>query len=58
MGSLQTVREDLILTKCTLPECEVLRSHEETTSGLGEAGWHLGSQCGQAERKRGMRKKQ
>jgi len=44
MGRIQTVREALVLTKFTLPECEVLRSHEETTSGLGEAGWHLGSQ--------------
>jgi hypothetical protein len=47
MDSTRTVRADLVLTKFTLPVCEVLRSHEETTSGLGEAGWHLGSQCGQ-----------
>ena len=47
MDSIQTVREDLVLTKFTLPVCDVLRSHAETTSGLGEAGWRLGSQRGQ-----------
>ena len=47
MGSIQAVRADLVLTKFTLPVCDVLRSHAETTSGLGEAGWRLGSQRGQ-----------
>jgi hypothetical protein len=44
MGRIQAVRADLVLTQFTLPVCRVLRSHEETTSGLGKAGWRLGSQ--------------
>ena len=50
MGSIQAVRGDLVLTKFTLPVCEVLRSHEGDYEWVGEAGSHLGSQRGQ-ERK-------
>ena len=38
MGSIQAVRGDLVLTKFTLPVCEVLRSPEGDYEWVGEVG--------------------